>query len=127
MPTETDFIIDEFNKEINASDALKYALKEHINQTFSMNIKSLDARETLIEQEVNLLLVHDIEDSRIPFHNSKSLYFEYHNSDLLLTKGLGHNRILSDQVTLTNIVELLNEEKNKRIKLPISKIMKSIV
>lgn len=56
------------------------------------------------------LIVHDSGDRIVNISESKALHAAWSNSNLLITEGLGHRRILSDDNVITAIVRFLEIE-----------------
>lgn len=56
------------------------------------------------------LIVHDAGDRVVHLSQSQTLHGSWSNSELLITEGLGHRRILSDLKTIATIVEFLEIE-----------------
>ncbi len=54
-----------------------------------------------------VLLVHDRDDEAVPQQHSCELHALLPRSTLLVTQGLGHNRLLRDPGVIERIVEFL--------------------
>ncbi|AOE49297.1 hypothetical protein KS2013_573 [Kangiella sediminilitoris] len=53
------------------------------------------------------LIVHDKNDKEVPYEESVLIDENWTDSQLLLTEGLGHKRILKDEATINSITEFL--------------------
>jgi pimeloyl-ACP methyl ester carboxylesterase len=80
-----------------------------VEKQFGMNLESYSASMSLEHLEMPLLIVHDKHDKETPFAYSKDLHEIASNSELLLTSGLGHHRILRDSKTVQRIVQFINQ------------------
>ena len=76
-----------------------------------MNLENYSSSMSLEHLEMPLLIVHDKDDKETPFANSKDLHEIAKNSELLLTSGLGHHRILRDSKTVQYIVQFINRHR----------------
>lgn len=83
-------------------------------------VRSLEARENMLlacstihhnapRVDVPTLLVHDRKDAVVPCANSLSLAEHLPDARLLLTRGLGHRRVLKDRDVLQAVVGFLSE------------------
>ena len=80
-----------------------------VEKKFSMNLESYSSRKSLEHLEIPLLIVHDKDDKETHFAYSKDLHEIANNSQLLLTTGLGHHRILRDSKTVQRIIQFINK------------------
>ena len=82
-----------------------------------MNLESYSSSMSLEHLEIPLLIVHDKDDKETPFVYSKDLHKIANNSELLLTSGLGHYRILRDSKTVTTYCSIYKSTPMKFILL----------
>ncbi len=76
-----------------------YRLEEHFNTTRNL---ALSARPTLV--------VHDVNDKSVPFHEATLLARAHPQVSLLVTEGLGHNKVMSDATVISRCIEFLAEK-----------------
>jgi len=55
------------------------------------------------------LIIHDENDDAVPVARSKLIAEEWANSELILTKGLGHRRILRDKTIISKVAIFIDE------------------
>jgi hypothetical protein len=60
------------------------------------------------------MIIHDQDDREIPYTQALDLFQQWNGSQLLLTEGLGHRRILRDEETLANILQFLGVSDQKK-------------
>ena len=53
------------------------------------------------------LIIHDEDDDAIPVERSKIIAKIWQNSELILTSGLGHRRILRDKIVIKRIIKFI--------------------
>ena len=108
-PTIGDEIINTYLRTINGSQGTSRAFKEWVLQTTG---KPFDAFTSLhfvkhLQQETELLLVHDEDDAEVSIHHAHELIRQYPKARLFSTKGLGHTRILRDEKVISASISFL--------------------
>lgn len=100
-PTLADEIIKSFIQAINGSWNTGLKFKEFIHKKFGRPFEDFTALK-VIEQihDLELLLVHDSEDREVSLVQAQALKNKYPRTHLLITHGLGHNRILKDDAVI---------------------------
>jgi pimeloyl-ACP methyl ester carboxylesterase len=56
-----------------------------------------------------LLIVHDFDDQEVPLSFAEGLHGRWPDSDLVVTRGLGHNTILRDPVVVDRVAHYLTD------------------
>lgn len=113
-PTIGDEIINTYLRAINGSASTGAFFKKWIVQKFG---KPFDEFTSLyfiqrLKQEIDLLLVHDEDDKEVFLEHALELKKHYPKARLLITKGLGHTRILKDEQVIAHCVTFI---QNKRL------------
>ena len=98
-----------FSEQLQFSDKVTEQMIQTVEKKFGMNLESYSSSMSLEHLEMPLLIVHDKDDKETPFTYSKDLHKIANNSELLLTSGLGHHRILRDSKTVQQIVQFINQ------------------
>ena len=98
-----------FSEQLQFSDKVTERMIQTVEKKFGMNLESYSSSMSLEHLEMPLLIVHDKDDKETPFVYSKDLHEIANNSELLLTSGLGHHRILRDSKTVQHIVQFINQ------------------
>tara|TARA_B100000900_G_scaffold410078_1_gene427170 strand:+ start:138 stop:1004 length:867 start_codon:yes stop_codon:yes gene_type:complete len=98
-----------FSEQLQFSDKVTERMIQTVEKKFGMNLESYSSSMSLEYLEMPLLIVHDKDDKETPFIYSKDLHEITNNSELLLTTGLGHHRILRDSKTVQRIVQFINQ------------------
>ena len=98
-----------FSEQLQFSDKVTEQMIQAVEKKFGMNLESYSSSMSLEHLEMPLLIVHDKDDKETPFVYSKDLHEIANNSELLLTSGLGHHRILRDSKTVQRIVQFINQ------------------
>lgn len=109
-PTIGEDILTSFRKKINASQHTSTALRKMVVEKFNLSFEEITACElSKVITLNNLLIVHDKNDSEVPYHNAQSLHKINSKSELLLTNGLGHTRILRDEQVVSTILQFIEK------------------
>lgn len=112
-PTIGDEIINTYLKAINGSPAtgayFKKWILHHYNKPFD-EFTSLYFIEHL-KNPVDLLLVHDEDDKEVILKHALQLKQRYPVARILVTKGLGHTRILKDDDVIEKCVTFIGNSR----------------
>ena len=98
-----------FSEQLQFSDKVTDRMMQTVEKQFGMNLESYSSSTSLEHLKMPLLIVHDKDDKETPFIYSKDLHEIANNSELLLTTGLGHHRILRDSKTVQRIIQFINK------------------
>jgi pimeloyl-ACP methyl ester carboxylesterase len=114
-PTIGDEIINTYLRAINGSSKTGIFFKNWIIRKFG---KSFDEFTSLyfvqhLKQEIELLLVHDENDKEVFLKHALELKKIYPRAQLLITKGLGHTRILKDDEVIRKCVTFIRNGRPK--------------
>ena len=89
----------------SALERMKAMLVERHNGRFDWARTS--TLEMLRRVDVPVLLIHDEEDAEIPFAHSVALRDACPRAELLATRGLGHQRLLSNAAVIERVVRFM--------------------
>ena len=107
-PTIGDDILSSFRKKINAAKSTDIAMRKMVVQRFNLNFEEITACELIKNVSLkNHLIIHDKNDLEVPYHNAESIHKINATSELLLTKGLGHTRILRDDKVVESTIQFI--------------------
>ena len=98
-----------FSEQIQFSYKVTERMIQTVEKQFGMNLESYSSSMSLEHLKMPLLIVHDKDDKETHFAYSKDLHEIANNSELLLTTGLGHHRILRDSKTVQRIIQFINQ------------------
>jgi len=113
-PTIGEDILTGFRKKISASKNTSNAMRKMVKQHFNLDFEAITACELAKEMPVkNHLIVHDYNDMEVPYQNAEALQKVSVGAEILLTKELGHTRILRDNATVETIIHFINKSTNQ--------------
>jgi len=109
-PTMGSEIISTYLRTIHAAAATGEYFRAYILKRFGKSFDDFTAMQLVrhLPQTTNLLLIHDEDDKDVPIYQAEELIKIYTPARLFKTKGLGHTRILKDDVVINKAVTYIN-------------------
>jgi esterase/lipase len=98
-----------FSEQLQFSDKVAERMIQTVEKQFGIKLENYSSSTSLKYLNIPLLIVHDKDDNETPYTYSKNLHEIANNSELLLTSGLGHHRILRDSKTVQHIIKFINK------------------
>lgn len=97
-PTIGDDIINTYLIAINGSQSTAKFFKDYILKTQGKPFDEFTASYFIkhLPNPIDLLLIHDENDKEVKLNQAEHLITLYPRANLIITKGLGHTRILKD-------------------------------
>ena len=89
------------------------SLISEYEKKFGYNLHNDNPYNLLKTFKLNALILHDIEDQTTPFSTSQETAILYESIDLIKTEGLGHIRILRDDVIIDKTIAYLIDSNLK--------------
>ena len=99
--------IGTFAWAIGAGPRLEEALRKRIEDRFGVPLASLYAPALARDIDAPMLLVHDEEDRDVPVERGRLLAASWSGAELLVTRGLGHTRILKEPTVVERVVDFV--------------------
>ena len=96
-----------FSQQLHFSEKITERMITTVEKQFGTKLETYSSSMSIKEIDIPLLIVHDIDDKEAPYECSIALHDLARNSQLKLTSGLGHHRILRDTKTVQHIVQFL--------------------
>ena len=84
-----------------------YKLQLHFEKKYGEKMDSLSAYISAKEIEIPVLIIHDNDDEEVPIKCAIHIHKHLKNGQLMITKGLGHRRILGDQNVVEKVVHFI--------------------
>jgi len=70
-----------------------------------------DVRHIAGKLDLPLLLIHDQDDRQVPVAEAARAAHALPGAELMVTRGLGHNRLLADQAVVTSVVDFVSAQE----------------
>jgi pimeloyl-ACP methyl ester carboxylesterase len=103
----------QFTKLLGLNTATVNALKHRLEQRFGEDMwLQVSMLEWIRSADIPGLIIHDSRDRYIPVDNGRQVHAAWADSELKITNGLGHIRILQNAEVITSITSFLDRAKN---------------
>lgn len=103
--------IDAFAHAIGANDRVIAAFRDRVEHWLGhpwsyLDIATMDAAH----KQARLLVIHDEDDKEVPLSHAFTLVNAWPSARLMVTRGLGHRRVLRDPAVLDSALSFLAQE-----------------
>ncbi|MEN7548226.1 alpha/beta hydrolase [Rapidithrix thailandica] len=111
VPADSAFIVEQFLEKIRGGKVIEKALYTYIQKKFQRDFHEFDALNIVkrLPKKFPTLVIHDDKDREVPVDLSKRLNFVLPDSRMVLTKGWGHSRILSNPEVVMKVEEFISQ------------------
>jgi pimeloyl-ACP methyl ester carboxylesterase len=106
----TDIIID-FVKKLELKPKIVIKIKKYFLKKYGESIDNYSASTAAKKVVVPTLVIHDSEDKDVPVSCAYNIRQNLNQGELLITHGLGHRRILKDNLVINRIIEYINRNE----------------
>jgi esterase/lipase len=107
-PATTIGLVEKFNSTLRLPKKAGKHMMHQIENTFGKNIwQDISMVNTVKGITTEGLLIHDSNDTDIPWQEGKAVSEAWHNARFIKTSGLGHRRILRDDFVIESAVEFI--------------------
>ncbi|WP_308224935.1 alpha/beta hydrolase [Flavobacterium sp. J372] len=101
-------IMNSFTKSLGMEVATGKLMIKLFEKKFGETINSYSAYIAAQEVKIPVLVVHDEDDADVPVSAAHHIAEHLESAEVLITKGLGHRKILGDSKVIKKIIEFLN-------------------
>lgn len=101
-------IMNSFTKSLGMEVATGKLMIKLFEKKFGETINSYSAYIAAQEVKIPVLVIHDEDDADVPVSAAHHIADHLENAEVLITKGLGHRKILGDSKVIKKIIEFLN-------------------
>jgi hypothetical protein len=102
-----------FASRLGLGPASLRAMRLRAERRIGVRFDELDLRRLARAQRAALLVVHDRDDAEIPWQDGAAVADAWPRAELVLTRGLGHNRVLKDAGVITRVVAFLGGREGR--------------
>ncbi|MBO2545553.1 alpha/beta fold hydrolase [Salegentibacter agarivorans] len=100
-------ITREFARNLKMNRKVADKMKAHFDKKFDIDMDSYSGAISAKEVNVPTLVVHDEDDVDVEISSAYDIHKALENSELFITKGLGHRRILGDSKVINKITTFI--------------------
>lgn len=101
-------IMNSFTKSLGMEVATGKLMIKLFEKKFGETINSYSAYIAAQEVKIPVLVVHDEDDADVPVNAAHHIAKHLEKAEVMITKGLGHRKILGDSKVIKKIIEFLN-------------------
>jgi pimeloyl-ACP methyl ester carboxylesterase len=98
-------IIDDFIKKLHLKPLIGLKLRNHFENKYKEAMDNYSAFKAAADITTPILVIHDENDYEVPVKAGINIHQHAINGELLITKGLGHRKILGDANVIQKIIE----------------------
>jgi len=103
-------ILADFAKRLHVGQKLADHLRKHFEATFSgETMESFSAYIAAKDVAIPTLVIHDNDDHEVPAKCAVHIHKHLRVGELLLTKGLGHRKILGDPEVINRTIHFIKQ------------------
>lgn len=102
-------IIDNFIQNLNLKSEISIRLRDHFEEKFSKEMNSFSASIVAKEVAIPILIIHDENDEEVNVKAAYNIDKNLKHSELMITKNLGHRKILGNSEVIKRIVEFIKQ------------------
>ena len=102
-------IIDDFIKKLELKPEYGIKLRDHFEKRFAGKMDDYSAYKAAKTINIPVLIMHDKEDDDVSVKAAYHIHEHFQGSELVITEGLGHRKILGDEAVINKIKEFLSK------------------
>lgn len=102
-------ILFDFVNRLKLKSKIAVKMRESFESEYQMDMESFSGNIAAKDVKVPVLVIHDKNDEDVPYTASENIHKNLKNSKLLLTKELGHRKVLGDAKVIESIKNFIND------------------
>lgn len=102
-------VIEDFVNQLQLKARIAEIIKMRFEQQFNRTMDSYCVHTAAEQIEIPLLIIHDQDDVDVPIKAAYQIKKHAPNSQLMVTEGLGHRKILGDKKVIERIRDFTQE------------------
>lgn len=109
-PCELDDVMARFARQLHLTDRALHHMRRLTQERVGIPVSAVSVKAMIPYISTPGLVIHDQQDSLIPFSDAETIAAHWPGSRLIATSGLGHNNTLRDARTIKAIVDFMGDE-----------------
>ncbi len=110
-PATMKGLVEKFNDALHLPKKIRDKMQQQIEKSYSKDIwEELSMANTMKGVAIPGLLIHDTNDTDIPWQEGEAVAHAWHDAKFIKTSGLGHRRILRDEFVIKTTVAYIAEK-----------------
>ena len=107
---QLDFLIDSFCRTLAIPPPTRAAFLRRLEKHYGSDIGiQISAEENVAGLSIPALIIHDVDDTEVPWEQGERLAQAWPESHFTKTQGLGHRRSLRDSATIEKAVNFITD------------------
>jgi len=102
-------IIHDLARKLNLKSAVAENVLKKLAKQFNTNLETMTSAASAQKIDIPTLVIHDSSDKEVPVRCAYQIRQNLRKGTLLITNGLGHQRILKDIAVQNRIIEFLKD------------------
>ncbi len=112
-PTRMNLVLENYMKVFAIPKALMQVTEQLAYEQYGLSFSKLNPENWIPEcSATRFLFIHDKDDLSVPYSDALYLHEKFPDTELISTKGLGHNKILWDKNIKQTVINFLASDKN---------------
>lgn len=101
-------VINDFIAKLEINPKFGLLLKDHFEKKFGGKMDDFSAFKAAEQITIPVLVIHDTDDADVPVKAAYHIQKHLKNSELIITEGYGHRKILGNEEVVRKIISFLN-------------------
>jgi pimeloyl-ACP methyl ester carboxylesterase len=114
-PSDPRVFLQIFSDALGIADEVRTRLKQRVERRIGTSMESIQGDRIAPSMRVPLLVVHDRNDKEVPVESGQSISNAWPGAELILTEGLGHQRILRAEPVTNVAVSFIDAPKHLKV------------
>ncbi len=106
-------IMDDFIHKLKLKPEFGIRLRDHFEAKFNGKMDDYSAYKAAQKIEIPVLIVHDKNDDDVSVKAAYNIQKHLKNSEIMITEGLGHRKILGDDEVIKRISHFITTDLNQ--------------
>lgn len=102
-------IIDDFISKLQLKPEFGIRLRNHFEAKFGGKMDDYSAYKAAEKTEIPVLIIHDKDDDDVSVKAAYHIQKHLKQSEIMITEGLGHRKILGDEAVIDKIKEFISK------------------
>lgn len=103
-------ITKDFARNMKMNDTVARKMKAYLDEKFGQDMDDYSGAHSAENVQVPSLVIHDKQDVDVEVESAYQIHEKLKNSELMITNGLGHRRILGDDAVINKITTFITAQ-----------------
>lgn len=104
-------IMKDFTGKLGLKPLTGIQMKRYFDEIAGLDTQTLSAELAAPNIKAPVLVIHDTDDTDVPVHAAHAIHEHLPQSTLMITKGLGHRKILGDKTVIDAILTFIKQDQ----------------